>query len=81
MWAGLGAPTAAHAVREPVLERVAHSGPPLRPQPALYLLMQLPELIPHRGLGPAGDLRANARPVRLVTHADRAANRFLDSSR
>ena len=59
-----------HAMSQPVLERVTHGVAPPRPQPALHLLVQVPELVPDLGLGPAGDLLADARPGSAEAQAD-----------
>jgi hypothetical protein len=65
---------------QPVLERLTHAVAPPRPQPALHLLRQFPELVPHLGLGPAGDLLADPCPDALNPTLTAPANRFLDSS-
>ena len=57
---------------QPVLKRAAHGVPPPRPQAALHLLVQVPQLVPDLGLSPPADLLADARPGSAETHADSA---------
>ena len=63
--------------RQPVLERVPHGVPPPRPQPALHLLMQVPQLVPDLGLGPADDLLAIRVPAGLNPRLTAPMYRFL----
>jgi hypothetical protein len=59
-----------------VLEHVAHGAAP-RPNPAVYLLVQCPELVPDLGLGPAADLLPDTRPRRGEAQAYRAGISIL----
>ena len=59
-----------HPMSQPVLQRVTHGVAPPRPQPALHLLVQVPQLVPDLGLGPPGDLLADARSGRAEAEAD-----------
>ncbi len=60
---------AIQANSEPVVEGIANRVAPPRPQSALHLLMQIPQLVPDLSLGPPRDLLANTRPSRAEPQA------------
>jgi hypothetical protein len=49
---------------QPIVERVIHGVTPPGPQAVVDLQMQFPELVTDLGLGPAGDLPADAPAAR-----------------
>jgi hypothetical protein len=61
-----------YAMRQPVLERVAHCVSPPRPQPNIDLFMQFPKLVANLDLGLAADLLTDARPNRAEAKVRRA---------